>query len=417
MNQEQELAKRQYVSRLQFEDNNQEQHQRRQPTRRINDQDPFRISQYGKPFMCIFYAGLISGILCSSMGVILSVIPGTAQEDVIKNDLLNANSKWIYDNKQQLMKNFQIQVDLLSNEEMNNKQLKTIQSRSKKSKSQSEAVNPIVNRSDMQLKDYLSPYEQRTQTGFQFGQSYKSPILQLENAHFESNIDFNSEPIIPENNHCLQVKVTDSQNKELNVQGLPQCGGFDNSLPINLVENKTLQFSEMIKMNLCSDELSCEGLCDQNNGISHAIKKKNKEVHLEKKYEIQKQTCTANFAVKEVCLVFQIDKETQNISKFEGGCYKGNYMLFDFKSKVNQTLINLREKEDPFLVSVQHSPDYTPQTIHKTQKDEFAINLYCFGIAIFAVLIIALAIKRASKERQSTKTYNNSSRNTQNEQM
>ncbi|KAL4481630.1 hypothetical protein ABPG74_007719 [Tetrahymena malaccensis] len=417
MNQEFELAQRQYVSRLQSEDNMLEQRQLRQPARRINDQDPFRISQYGKPFMCIFYAGLIAGILCSLMGVILSVIPGTAQEDLIKNDLLNANSKWIYDNKQQLMKNFQISVDLLSNDEMNDNQLKSISSKSKKSKSESEAVNPIVNRSEMQLKNSLSPFQQRIQTGFEFGQSYKSPIFQLENAHFESKINFDSEPIIPENNHCLQIKVTNSQNKQLNIQGLPQCGGFDNSLPINLVENKTLQFSEMIKMNLCSDELSCEQLCEQNNGTSHVIKKKNTEVHLEKKYEIQKQTCTANFAVREVCLVFSIDKETQNINKFEGGCYKGNYLLFDFESKVSQTLINLREKEDPYLVSVQHSPDYTPQTIHKTQKDEFATNLYCFGIAIFAVLIIALAVKRASKESQATKSYNDSQRNSQNQQM
>ncbi|EAR93969.1 transmembrane protein, putative (macronuclear) [Tetrahymena thermophila SB210] len=417
MNQGQELAQRQYVSRLHFQDNSQEQVQSRQPVRRINDSDPFKISQYGKPFMCIFYAGLIAGILCSLMGVILSIIPGTAQEDLIKNELLNANSKWIYDDKQQLMKTFQVQVDLLSNEELINEQFKSISSKSKKSKKESEAVNPIVNRSDMQLKDSLSTYQQKISTGFQFGQSYKSPILSLENAHFESKIDFESEPIIPENNHCLKIKVTDSQNNELRVQGLPNCGGFDNSLPINLVENKTLQFSEMIKMSLCSDELSCEKLCEQNDGISHAIQKKNKEVHLEKKYEIQKQTCTANFAVKEVCLVFSIDKETQNISKFEGGCYKGNYMLFDFESKVNQTLIKLREKEDPFLVSIQHSPDYTPQTIHKTQKDEFATNLYCFGIAIFAILIIALAVKRVSKERQSTKTYNNSQRNSQNVQM
>lgn len=50
--------------------------------------------------MAIFYAGIVAGILCAALGVILTVVPGTADEDVIKSNLLDINSKWIYENKQ-----------------------------------------------------------------------------------------------------------------------------------------------------------------------------------------------------------------------------------------------------------------------------------------------------------------------------
>lgn len=88
------------------------------------------------------------------MGVILTVISGSSNEDVIKNELLNINSKWIYDNKQTLMNNLNIQVDFLEvenkSELKNNKKLYDSKKR--------EYYNPVVKNDQMKLKDSMSPY-------------------------------------------------------------------------------------------------------------------------------------------------------------------------------------------------------------------------------------------------------------------
>lgn len=120
----------------------------------------------------------------------------------------------------------------------------------------------------------------------------------------------------------------------------------------------------MMKFNLCSNEASCEKICMENNGSINFIKNKNESIHsLEKKYEISKDTCTASFAIKEICIAFSLQSESNNISKIEGGCYDGNYFIYDFESKVIEANIVLREKEDPVLAAIAYSNNYNPYIV------------------------------------------------------
>lgn len=38
-------------------------------------------------------------------------------------------------------------------------------------------------------------------------------------------------------------------------------------------------------------------------------------------------------------------------------------MIYDFESKVSETSIVLREKEDPLLASISYSSNYTPYVV------------------------------------------------------
>lgn len=64
--------------------------------------DPFKLSPTtGARFAVCFYAVFFGAVLSVTLAIALTVIPGTAPEDVLKSELLAVHSNWLYARKKQ----------------------------------------------------------------------------------------------------------------------------------------------------------------------------------------------------------------------------------------------------------------------------------------------------------------------------
>lgn len=103
-------------------------------------------------------------------------------------------------------------------------------------------------------------------------------------------------------------------------------------------------------MTICFDDLNCELICNENGGT---VRLQDRKEHFDK-------TCQGDFGVKELCFVVKMNRESQRIEEFTGGCYRNDYYKYDFEKNIDKIQVIVREQEDTFLTALSHSSNYSP---------------------------------------------------------